>query len=70
MLLPPNVFLVFRSHGGQEVVSVHDDVNHRVDETEEGAVTTGDEFDTPPAGGRHDTVMNHVQGRNLVVFLA
>ena len=38
ILFPPKVFLVLGSHGSQQVVGVHYDVNERVDEAEESAV--------------------------------
>ena len=31
VLLPPDVLLVLRAHGGQHVVRVHEDVNERVE---------------------------------------
>lgn len=40
VLLPPQVFLYFRSHGGQQVVGIHNDVDEGVDESEQGSVTT------------------------------
>lgn len=36
MLLPPDVLLVFRSKTSYQVIRVHDDVDERVDDTEEG----------------------------------
>ena len=43
---------------------------HRgIEKTEEGAVTTREEFHTPPSGGWHDSVMDNVQSRDLIVFL-
>lgn len=40
VLLPPEVFLVLRTHGGEHVVGVHHDVDEGVEQAEEGAVTT------------------------------
>lgn len=40
MLLPPDVLLVFRTHGGHHVVEVHDDVHQVVDDVGECAVPT------------------------------
>lgn len=48
VLLPPQVLLHGRAHGGEHVVSVHHDVDSRVDEAEERRVTAGGEFDAPP----------------------
>lgn len=66
MLLPPQVLLILGAHGGQQVVRVHDDVNEGVEHSEERSVATGREFDTPPNGGRHDAVVNHMQIGDLV----
>ncbi len=43
VLLPPDVLLVFRAHGGDHVIEVHEDVDERVEKTEERRVTAGDE---------------------------
>lgn len=40
ILLPPEVLLYLRSHGGQHVVRVHDDVHEGIQQAEERAVTT------------------------------
>ena len=69
MLLPPNVLLVFGSHGGNQVISVHNNMHRGIEEAEEGAVTTRGEFHTPPNSSRHDTVVNDVQCRDLIIFL-
>ena len=44
VLLPPDVLLVLWAHGGQHVVSVHEDVHESVEQTEEGGMTSGDEL--------------------------
>lgn len=41
-----------------------------VEETEEGAVTTGGEFNSEPDGRRHDAVMDDVEGRDVTVLLS
>lgn len=38
ILLPPNEFLVFWSHGGDHVVEIHDNVNERIQHSEKRAV--------------------------------
>lgn len=38
VFLPPQEALVLRSHGGKQVVRVHDDVHERVQQPEERAV--------------------------------
>jgi len=40
VLLPPEVLLVLRPHGGHHVVRVHDDVNYVVHKIRERAVST------------------------------
>ena len=70
VLLPPQVFLVFGSHGRQQVVGVHDHVDERVQNTEESGVASRCEFDPPPDGRRHDAVVNDVQIGDLIEFLA
>merc|ERR1711928_87531 len=44
ILLPPEIFLVLRSHSSHQVVAVHDHVDEGVEHTEEGAVTSGSEL--------------------------
>lgn len=70
VLFPPQVLLVFGSHGGEKVVRVHDDVHERVEQTEESSVSARGEFHSPPNGGRHETVVDHVQVRDLVELFA
>lgn len=69
VLLPPEVPL----HGGPEsreqVVRVHDYVHERVQEAEEGAVPAGGELHPEPHRHGHHPVMDHVQGRYVVVLL-
>ncbi len=70
VLLPPQVFLVSRSHGSQQVVCVHDDVHKRVERAEEGGVAAGGESHTPPNRRRHNAVVDYVQVGDLVELLA
>ena len=70
MFLPPQIFVKSWAHCGEQVVRVHDHVNCAVEEAEESAVTAWCEFDTPPDGCGHYSVMNHVQVGNLIIFLA
>jgi len=70
ILLPPEILLVLGTHGGHQIVGVHDDVDEGVEHTEEGAVSSRREFDAPPDGGRHDAVVDHVQIGDLIVLLA
>lgn len=70
ILLPPEIFLVLRSHSSHQVVAVHDHVDEGVEHTEEGAVTSGSELDTPPASSRHHAVVDNVQVGDLVVLFA
>lgn len=69
VLLPPDVLLIFRAHGGNHVIEVHDDVDERVQESKECAVTTWGEFQSHPNAHWHNSMVNNVQRRHLVVFL-
>lgn len=70
VLLPPQIFLHFWSHGGQHVVRVHDDVNECIQKTKERTMTARREFDAPPNGCWHQTMMDHMQCRHLIVTFA
>lgn len=39
VLLPPKIFLIFRSHGGQKVITVHDDVHKSVEQSKESSMS-------------------------------
>ena len=54
-----------RSQGREQVVRVHDDVDQRVEEEEEGGVPAGHETHARPDRQRHDTMMDNVQQRHL-----
>jgi hypothetical protein len=69
ILLPPQVLLVLGSKCGDQVVRVHDDVDKSVQESEESGVTAWGKFDAEPHRHGHDPVVDHVEGRNVVVFL-
>jgi len=68
VFLPPDVLLVLGSHGGHHVVEVHDDVNERVEQSEESRVAAGRETDAEPHAHRHDPVVHHVQKRYVLLF--
>jgi len=70
VFLPPDELLVLGSHGGDHVIKVHDDVDERVEQAEEGRVTAGSEANAEPHAHRHDTVVHHVQQRDVLLFLA
>ena len=44
VLLPPDVLLVLRSHRGQHVVGVHEDVDESVEQAEESCMAARDEL--------------------------
>lgn len=69
VLLPPKVFLELWSYRGEQVVSVHDNVDECVEKTKESAVAAWCKFDAEPDRHRHTTVMNDVQRRHLACFL-
>lgn len=70
VLLPPEEALELRSHGGEQVVRVHDDVHEGVEQAEEGAVAAGRELDAEPHGHRHAAVVDDVQRGHLARLLA
>lgn len=68
MLLPPKIFLILWSHGSQQVVGIHNNVDESVEDAKESRVSTRSELDTPPNSCRHDTVVNDMQICDLVKF--
>jgi hypothetical protein len=58
------------THGGHHVVKVHDDVDEGVEQTEKGRVTARRETNSEPDAHWHDAVVNDVQKRNVLIFLA
>lgn len=40
VLLPPDVFLIFRAHCRDHVVKVHNNMNERIQQSEEGTMAT------------------------------
>lgn len=70
ILLPPDVLLVLWAHRRDHVVEVHDDMHEGVEESEEGRVTTWREFQAHPDREGHDSVVDYVQRRDLLVLLA
>lgn len=70
VLLPPDELLVLGSESGDQVISVHDNVDESVEQSEEAAVTAGGELDSEPHRQRHHSVVNNVQGRDLIVLFA
>lgn len=57
ILFPPEVLLHMRPKRCQHVIRVHENVDQSVDDTEEGRMTAGEEFDTDPSNDRHHRVM-------------
>ena len=70
VLLPPQVLLVLRSQRRHQVVRIHDDVHERVEEAEERGVTAWGELDSEPNRHWHYSMVDHVEGGNVVVFLS
>ncbi|CAN7940876.1 unnamed protein product, partial [Ixodes hexagonus] len=58
--LPPQVLSHRRSHEGQKVVSVHDDVNETVQQNCEHSLTVGPVRDAKPAAEDDQHMMRHV----------
>ena len=69
VLLPPDVLLVLGSHGGDHVVEVHDDVDESVEEGEECRVAARGELQAHPDGEGHDSMVNDVERRDVLVLL-
>lgn len=69
MLLPPQIFMVFRPHCREHVIGVHDNVHGIVDEIAESSVATGYELDAYPSFKWCQRMMIEVQKRHLAVFL-
>lgn len=70
VFLPPDVLLVLGSEGREQIVGVHDDVDEGVEEAEEGGVAAGGEFDAEPNRHGHHTVVDYVEGGDVVVLFA
>lgn len=62
ILLPPQIFLYFGSHGRQHIIGVHDDVHKGVEEAKERRMTAGCKFNAPPYGHGHNAMMDDMQG--------
>lgn len=69
MLLPPQVLLHVRSHGGEHVVRVHEDVDEGVDQSQEGSMATRKVLDANQAADGHQSVMVDVQECDLALVL-
>jgi len=70
VLFPPDEFGVLWAHGSHHVIEIHDDVHESVEHPEESGVSPGCESDAEPDAHWHDTVMNNVKNRDLIVLLA
>lgn len=69
MLLPPQVLLHVRSHGGEHVVRVHEDVDEGVDQAQERAMATRKVLDANQAADGHQRVVVDVQEGDLALVL-
>ena len=65
-----NKRLKWGSHGGNQVVGIHQDVFHRVQENGNHTVASRNKTKEGIAEKWHQTVMNDMQKRNLIPFLA
>jgi len=70
VFLPPDELLVLGSERGDQVVTVHDNVHEGIEQSEEAAVAAGGELDSEPHRQGHHTVVNNVQGRDVVALFA
>jgi hypothetical protein len=69
IFLPPDELLILRSKSSNKVISVHNNVNESIKKSEEAAVTTRGELNSKPDRHRHNSMMNNVQGRYVIIFL-
>lgn len=70
IFFPPKIFLHRWSHGSQHVVCVHDNMHECVQEAKECAMTAWSEFNAPPNGHWHQSVMDDMQCGHLIVTFA
>lgn len=70
IFLPPDELLVLRTHGGYHVVKIHDDMDKSIEQSEKCRVTTRCETNAEPNAHRHNTMVNNVQQRNMLILFA
>lgn len=70
VLFPPQVLLHVRTHGGQHVISVHEDVNEGVDKAQQSSMSAGKVFNANKSADRHECVMIDVQEGHLSLILS
>jgi len=70
VFLPPDELLVLGSHGSNHVIEVHDNMHECVEQAEEGGMSAGGEANAEPYAHRHDTVVDDMQQRDMLLFLA
>lgn len=69
VFLPPEVLLHLRSQCCQAIVTVHEDVDGRVDGCTKKCLSTRDPLDTDPPEDKHGAVMVDVEEADLVELL-
>lgn len=69
MLLPEQEPLVLRTHSGHHVIRVHNYMDKRVDDPNEGPVTPRVVLGGPPRYHGHHCVVVHMEERDLSVLL-
>ena len=70
VFLPPDELLVLGSHGSNHVIEVHDNMHECVEQAEEGGMSAGGEANAEPYAHRHDTMVDDMQQRDMLLFLA
>lgn len=70
VLLPPQILLVLRSHGGDHIVEIHNDMHTGVENANDDALFAGRILQIAPREEHCDRMMVDVQERDLIVLLA
>lgn len=70
IFLPPEITLHSRSHRGQHIVRIHEDVHECVEESKECRMSARRKLDAPPNGDGHNAMMDHMQRGHLIVPFA
>lgn len=68
ILLPPQVLLVLRTHGGHHVVEVHDDVHERVEHTDQDSLLAEEVFQVEERPEGHCRMVIDMQERHLALI--
>lgn len=67
VFFPPQILLHFWSHRGEHIVRVHHNVDKCIQEAKERTVTARREFNAPPNGNGHNSMVNDMQCGHLII---